>query len=76
MNKILKAKKTFQTAIDLNKNFPSGWYNLACTYALEGKQEEALKALAKSIALDSFLRVEASTDDDFKSLRHLKEFQV
>ena len=50
-------------------------YNIACSYALLGKNEQALDSLRKSILLGYTDHNHMLQDEDLKSLRDLPEFQ-
>jgi hypothetical protein len=60
----------------LAKNAKDGdsWYDLACTWALRGDKTRALENLARAIKLDNSLREQASSDEDFATLRESPEF--
>jgi len=50
-------------------------YDLACFESLNGEAEEALRHLARSLALDPSLRPGAAADSDFDAVRHDPRFQ-
>jgi tetratricopeptide (TPR) repeat protein len=49
-------------------------YNLACAESLAGRQEEALRHLARSIELDANFLPYAQTDPDFDPIRDRPDF--
>ena len=51
------------------------WYNLGCSLALLDRRDEALKALAKAVALGYRDHEWMSRDNDLRSLREEKGFQ-
>ncbi|MDP6445628.1 MAG: M56 family metallopeptidase, partial [Pirellulaceae bacterium] len=51
-------------------------YNLACAYALQGKEQQALDALAEAIDSGFIAEKSIALDADFKSLRGDKKFQA
>ena len=53
----------------LRPNAPYTMYNLACLYALQNDNDDALDWLAKTIALDQHHRDKARTDPDFDPIR-------
>ena len=55
-------------SVDLNPEFASAYYNLACFYANEGRKAEMLLHLQKAIDLDEFTdyREMAEEDEDFE----------
>jgi tetratricopeptide (TPR) repeat protein len=52
------------------------WYNLGCSYALDGQVEAALDALRRCIKLGYDDVAWMATDDDLKSLRDRPEFRA
>ena len=65
----------FLELIQRKPNNSSHWYNLACIYALQQKQPEALESLEKAIELDQKYKQQARTDSDFDSIRDSEAFQ-
>lgn len=67
----------FKTVADQDPESVSVKYNLACTYALLGKKDEALDYLRQCIASDreKKYRKKAPTDPDLKALRYMPEFE-
>jgi Flp pilus assembly protein TadD len=50
------------------------WYNLACSYALMGRREDAFESLAKAVDLGYSDRAWMSRDEDLVSLREDPRF--
>ncbi|MDM8569784.1 hypothetical protein QUF50_09805, partial [Thiotrichales bacterium HSG1] len=66
----------FNTAIELNPQEFSLFYNQSCCYAMLGKVEPALNALNNAILLDKQSIEMASNDKDFNKIRHNPKFQA
>lgn len=62
-------------AFEAGRNEPMVLYNVACTYALLGESERALKLLEKAINLGWGDRAWLETDSDLDSLRSNPRFQ-
>lgn len=56
------------------KNRPIALYNWACALALQGKREEALNCLEKSLEAGFISNTELADDEDFASISHLPRF--
>ena len=54
---------------------PVVWYNLACSYALETRKQDALEALAKAVELGYCDREWMQQDADLTALQDDPEFQ-
>lgn len=54
----------------------TGWYNMACAYAMTGKKKEALDALRKAVELLPSNRKLASEEKSFEKLREMPEFKA
>lgn len=63
-----KAAHSFELATKLDPNYGDGFYNLACTFALRGKTQQALMTLKRAIKRDKSFRTLACKDKDFRSL--------
>ena len=61
--------------MELRPDYDSDWYNLACAYALLGKESEALESLQKSIELNPGNKKLARKDSDFDSIRESEGFK-
>lgn len=60
----------------LRKDDPVVHYNLACSFALVGKKDEAFQALERSIQLGYNDFEHLKKDSDLKSLRTDERFQI
>lgn len=63
-----KAAHSFEIATKLDPSYGDGFYNLACTFALRGKTQQALATLKRAIKRDKSFRTLACKDKDFRSL--------
>lgn len=50
-------------------------YNLACAYALQGKKDDALRALEEAVASGFDVRWHLANDPDLASIRGEARFQ-
>jgi tetratricopeptide (TPR) repeat protein len=64
-----EAMTNFHYATALDENYPLPYYAIACLYALEGKKDEALHYLEKSVDLGYKNRRHFENDHDLDSLR-------
>jgi hypothetical protein len=55
---------------------PSVCYNVACSFALLGKIEEAMKCFEKAVQKGAFFKQWAEHDSDLDSLRSHPRFQA
>jgi tetratricopeptide (TPR) repeat protein len=69
------AIKYFSRQTEFDSNDPQPCYNLACVYAIQKKNAEALNWLKKAIDLDPKKREVARGDKDFKNIKKSPEFQ-
>lgn len=60
--------------LDPNSGIP--WFNKACSAALDGDTETAVKFLAKAIELETMFREKAQSDRDFDLIREDPRFQA
>ncbi len=76
MGKRKKAIYALEKVVELESDFASGHYNLACFYSQVDKQVEMLKALSQAIELDSGedYRSMARHDTDFENFWKNQEF--
>jgi tetratricopeptide (TPR) repeat protein len=58
-----------------NPDDPSGVYNRACIYSIQGNKANALADLKRAIELEASFREYARTDEDFKSLYDDEDFK-
>ncbi|MGB7435666.1 MAG: protein kinase [Candidatus Acidiferrum sp.] len=63
-------------ALAIDPDEPSIVYNIACTYALIGRKEEALDCLRRVMEHGDFLKNWAAKDSDLDSLRSDPRFQA
>jgi len=71
-----KAIPAYEKMIELRGGFPArSAYNIACSYALLGEKETALKWLEKSFAIGYRDLQDAQTDGDLQSLHNDPRFQ-
>lgn len=75
LNKFDQAHKYFRRMIELDPQEASPYYNIAVTYAREGKTKEAIEWLREAIKRRRDYKNEASADKGFNSIRKTKEFQ-
>jgi tetratricopeptide (TPR) repeat protein len=71
-----KGLKIDQRLAQLRKEDPVVHYNLACSFALVGKKDEAFQALERSIQLGYSDFEHLKKDSDLKSLRSDVRFQT
>ena len=74
MKQYTKAIETYRQAIEIDKNYATAWYNLACVYALRVNVNSAVDNLARAIQLNPKFREMAKTDPDFNAIRSEKAF--
>ena len=77
------AKKDYQTMESLTRTmtalapqWPDAHYNLACALAMQGKRDEAVDSLTRSVALGFANAPLMESDADLASLRELTAFQA
>jgi len=70
-----KAIEFYKKALIVKNNGHEALYDLACTYTLTGERKENLKYLKKAIEIKEDYKKLALTDNDFKDIRQLLEFQ-
>ncbi len=75
MKRYEEAEEQYRAAIALDQEHAKPYYNLACLYSITGRREEALEHLEAAIRRAPVLRLEAASDDDFKTLRRSARFQ-
>lgn len=71
-----EAEVYFRRAIESFPQHPKPYYNLACLYAIIGREDEALENLTEAFKRSDALRLEASADGDFASLREDPRFDA
>ncbi len=69
------AETAFLEALEIAPNNTSALYNLSCTYALDGKTEEALKYLRKAVESGWWNNDHLDRDSDLDSIRDSDEFK-
>jgi len=75
LSKFEESRKYFRRMMELDPKDPSPLYNIAATYAREGKSREALDWLKRAVDARPQYREEASVDADFSSLKQTEEFK-
>jgi tetratricopeptide (TPR) repeat protein len=70
-----KAIECCEKAIDLDPNDGMSWYNMACYLTLNGKADDGLEALRRSIEIDIQNARKAVRDRDFESARAEEGFR-
>lgn len=70
------ARREYETALHFDSQMPAALYNLACSYAREGRIEKAAPFLEEAIALNPAFREEAKTDPDFDRVRDKAMFDT
>jgi tetratricopeptide (TPR) repeat protein len=63
------ARKAFLKSSDLNYRQQLSWYNIACGYALQGRDTDAFDALEKAIDFGRISRSQITSDPDLRTLR-------
>jgi len=69
-----KAIRVLQRAIEVDQNYATSYYNVACIHAVKGQKGMALEYLKKAMTLDPNYKEKAKRDKDLGSLRGEKEF--
>jgi len=69
-----EAKAMIAAGVERHPDNPSLLYNLACVEALSGEAEPALDHLRRALEFKPSLAEEASSDEDFASIRDLPGF--
>lgn len=69
------AEKAFLDVTAMSPEYPDAHYNLACVYAVTGRNEEALAALSRAVHLEPKARRWARDDKDLAGLRNVPEFE-
>jgi|SRR6266850_6455544 len=75
LSKFEESRKYFHRMMELNPGEPSPLYNIAASYAREGKSREALDWLKRAVDAHPKYREEAAVDADFASLKQTQEFR-
>jgi tetratricopeptide (TPR) repeat protein len=70
-----KAIECCEKAIDIDPNDGMSWYNIACYLTLNGKADDGLEALRRSIEIDIQNARKAVRDRDFESARAEEGFR-
>jgi len=69
------AREAFSEVIRLKPNYVDGYYNLSCTYAMEGRIPESLIHLKKAMSLNPSVGAWAKNDTDLANLRGVPDFE-
>jgi len=75
LKKYDEAHKYFRRMIELDPKEPSPYYNIASTYARQGKPKDAIEWLTKAVQANPAYKKEAAADKDFASIKNTKEFE-
>jgi tetratricopeptide (TPR) repeat protein len=75
LKKYEEAHKYFRRMIELDPKEPSPYYNIASTYARQGKPKDAIEWLTKAVQANPAYKKEAAADKDFTSIKNTKEFE-
>lgn len=66
----------YKKVIELDSSFASAYYNIACSFSLQGKPLNEIKVyLQKAFRLDEKLKMRAKSDEDFDLIKHQKGFK-
>jgi tetratricopeptide (TPR) repeat protein len=76
MNRLESAIAVFEKSVILNPKDSGAFYNLACAQALSGKDELAINALEKAIAMSPELSIDALRDKIFEGFKSSLRFQT
>ncbi len=71
-----EAITAYSQLLKLQPSSALAFYNLACSHALKGETEPALKALQKAVNLEDGYGAIAKHDSDLEAIRGLEEFGV
>lgn len=71
-----EAEVYFRRAIESFPEHPKPYYNLACLYAILGRNDDALANLTEAFTRSDALRLEAIADLDFAGLREDPRFEA
>ncbi|MFZ5912274.1 MAG: tetratricopeptide repeat protein [Chloroflexota bacterium] len=69
MGQYTRALSDYEHALDIDPEYAYAHYDMAATYALMGKTDEALDALNKAVQLNQELENSVACDPDFDSIR-------
>ena len=71
-----EAIASFEKSLRYKSDNPNAWYGKACSFAVQGDVEQAVKNLHRAIVLSPNLyRVMAQTDSCFDDIRNAELFQ-
>jgi tetratricopeptide (TPR) repeat protein len=75
MNNLLKAIECCEKSIDINHNNGMAWYNLSCYLVLDGRVDDGMEALKRSIEIDISYAKRAVRDKDFENAKAEEGFR-
>jgi len=70
-----EAETAYQEALEIDPRDSNTWYNKACLESLRNFKEKSIESLKKAIDLDKKYIEMAKSDEDFDTIRTLKEFK-
>ncbi len=70
-----QATECYDKSLTLDKNYGIAWYNKACLESLRNNNEKSIEFLRKAIELDTHLKNDARTEEEFNNVRESKEFK-
>ncbi len=76
LNQFKSALGAFTKATKLNPEDSVAFYNMACVYSREGRQDLAWSSLKHAIQLDPSLEITARDDSDLAALKKLSSFKM
>lgn len=71
-----EARSAFEKQLDLGYRTDIATYNIACTYAMEGRSDDALTWLERAVDTEQVSAHQLLNDDDLKSLRDDARFEA
>ena len=75
MGNLQKAVECCEKALDINYNDGMSWYNLACYLVLDGRVDDGIEALKRSIEMDISYAKRAVRDKDFENAKAEEGFR-
>ena len=64
----------FEHVIQIDSNYVTAYYNIACLYSLKNEKKSAIKWLQKATVLDESIIERSKADADLDNLRQDPEF--
>ncbi len=75
LGRMTEAEEHYRTALNLDPNHPRPYYNLACLYAQEERDDDAMEMLTEAVGRSEALRRDAMNDPDLEGLHDRADFQ-